>query len=47
MEKVNFISDDKLYIKAEEAFIKHKAFLQNLLPEADINISAVQQSRGV
>ena len=36
MEKVNFISDDNLYKKAEEAFIEYKSFLRNLLPGADI-----------
>ncbi|MFB9974358.1 GrpB family protein [Allobacillus sp. GCM10007489] len=36
MAKVNFISDDNLYKKAEDAFIKHKVFIQKLLPEADI-----------
>ncbi|MFC0091542.1 GrpB family protein [Allobacillus sp. GCM10007491] len=36
METVHFISDEELYKRAEESFVRHQAFLQKLLPKADI-----------
>lgn len=36
MEKVNFFYNKSLYEKAEETFFKHKALIEKLLPEADV-----------
>lgn len=36
MERVNFFYNKSLYEKAEETFLKHKALIEKLLPEADV-----------
>ncbi|MGX9135008.1 GrpB family protein [Rummeliibacillus sp. JY-2-4R] len=36
MERVNFLNNKSLYEKAEKTFFKHKALIEKLLPEADV-----------